>query len=194
MNLFLILTLVVPHEVLLYLQCKICGRYPDDVYDRRWFPLVKKDWNLINTTLNVNTSNGFDPPQGAMASAATYVNDNGTWDIPWNMEDSTTRFHIYLHFAEIQTLLANETREFSVLLNGNEFSKPFSPKMLGIVTMITQPESTLRCESGACLLQLVKTTNSTLPPLLNAMEIFTVVELPQPETNQDEGVYKNLHL
>uniref|UniRef100_M4ENP5 Protein kinase domain-containing protein n=1 Tax=Brassica campestris TaxID=3711 RepID=M4ENP5_BRACM len=161
-------------------------RYPDDVYDRRWFPLVKKDWNLITTTLNVNTSNGFDPPQGAMASAATYVNDNGTWDIPWNMEDSTTRFHIYLHFAEIQTLLANETREFSVFLNGNEFSKPFSPKMLGIVTMITQPESTLRCESGACLLQLVKTTNSTLPPLLNAMEIFTVVELPQPETNQDE--------
>ncbi|XP_013590331.1 PREDICTED: probable LRR receptor-like serine/threonine-protein kinase At1g51820 isoform X3 [Brassica oleracea var. oleracea] len=166
-------------------------RYPDDVYDRRWFPLVKKDWNLITTTLNVNTSNGFDPPQGAMASAATYVNDNGTWDIPWNMEDSTTRFHIYLHFAEIQTLLANETREFSVLLNGNEFSKPFSPKMLGIVTMITQPESTLRCESGACLLQLVKTTKSTLPPLLNAMEIFTVVELPQPETNQDEVVAIN---
>ncbi|KAG2251276.1 hypothetical protein Bca52824_081412 [Brassica carinata] len=165
--------------------------YPDDVYDRRWFPLVKKDWNLITTTLNVNTSNGFDPPQGAMASAATYVNDNGTWDIPWNMEDSTTRFHIYLHFAEIQTLLANETREFSVLLNGNEFSKPFSPKMLGIVTMITQPESTLRCESGACLLQLVKTTKSTLPPLLNAMEIFTVVELPQPETNQDEVVAIN---
>lgn len=156
--------------------------------------MVEKDWNLITTTLNVNTSNGFDPPQGAMASAATYVNDNGTWDIPWNMEDSTTRFHIYLHFAEIQTLLANETREFSVLLNGNEFSKPFSPKMLGIVTMITQPKSTLRCESGACLLQLVKTTKSTLPPLLNAMEIFTVVELPQPETNQDEGVYKNLHL
>lgn len=155
---------------------------------------MKKDWNLITTTLNVNTSNGFDPPQGAMASAATYVNVNGTWDIPWNMEDSTTRFHIYLHFAEIQTLLANETREFSVLLNGNEFSKPFSPKMLGIVTMITQPESTLRCESGACHLQLVKTTKSTLPPLLNAMEIFTVVELPQPETNQDEGVYKNLHL
>ncbi|KAH0855141.1 LOW QUALITY PROTEIN: hypothetical protein HID58_020458 [Brassica napus] len=63
--------------------------------------------------------------------------------------------------------------------------------MLGIVTMITQPESTLRCESGACHLQLVKTTKSTLPPLLNAMEIFTVVELPQPETNQDEVVAIN---
>ncbi|KAH0849998.1 hypothetical protein HID58_095901 [Brassica napus] len=133
-------------------------RYPDDVYDRRWCD-----------GLSCNLCKCY-----------------GTWDIPWNMEDSTTRFHIYLHFAEIQTLLANETREFSVLLNGNEFSKPFSPKMLGIVTMITQPESTLRCESGACHLQLVKTTKSTLPPLLNAMEIFTGVELPQPETNQDE--------
>ncbi|KAL0864379.1 hypothetical protein Bca101_043497 [Brassica carinata] len=163
-------------------------RYPDDVYDRRWFPLVEKEWNSVTTALSVNTSNGFDPPQGAMASAATYVNDNGTWDIPWNMEDSTTRFHIYLHFAEIQTLLANETREFSVLLNRNEFSEPFSPKKLRIETMMTKPDSTLRCERGACLLQLVKTTKSTLPPLLNAMEIFTVVELPQSETNQDEVV------
>ncbi|CAH8362237.1 unnamed protein product [Eruca vesicaria subsp. sativa] len=82
-------------------------RYPDDVYDRRWFPMVEKEWNIVTSTLNVNTSNGFDPPQSAMASAATY---------------------------------------------------------------------------------LVKTTKSTLPPLLNAMEIFTVVELPQSETNQQEVV------
>ncbi|KAF8089131.1 hypothetical protein N665_0517s0018 [Sinapis alba] len=163
-------------------------RYPDDVYDRRWFPMVEKEWNLVTTTLSVNTSNGFDPPQSVMSSAATYVNDNGTWDIPWNVEDSTTRFHIYLHFAEIQTLLANETREFNVLLNGNEFSEPFSPKKLGIVTMMAQPDSTLRCERGACRLQLVKTKNSTLPPLLNALEILTVVELSQSETNQDEVV------
>ncbi|VVB00535.1 unnamed protein product [Arabis nemorensis] len=165
-------------------------RYPDDVYDRRWFPLLDKDkeLTLVTTTLNVNTSNGYDPPQGAMASAATYVNDNGTWDIPWSFNDSTTRFHIYLHFAEIQTLLANETREFNVLLNGKDFSGPFSPKKLSIVTMITQPDSTLRCKEGSCLLQLVKTTKSTLPPLINAIESFTVVDFPQLETNQDEVI------
>ncbi|CAH8311649.1 unnamed protein product [Eruca vesicaria subsp. sativa] len=163
-------------------------RYPDDVYDRRWFPMVEKEWTIVTSTLNVNTSNGFDPPQSAMASAATYVNVNGTWDIPWTIDDSITRFHIYLHFAEIQTLLPNETREFIVFLNGNEFSEPFSPKKLSIETLNTRPESTLRCQRGACLLQLVKTTKSTLPPLLNAMEIFTVVELPQSETNQQEVV------
>ncbi|XP_024006054.1 probable LRR receptor-like serine/threonine-protein kinase At1g51820 isoform X4 [Eutrema salsugineum] len=163
-------------------------RYPDDVYDRRWFPLVDKEWTLVSTTLNVNTSNGYDPPQGAMASAATYVNDNGTWNIPWSMEDSTTQFHIYLHFAEIQTLLANETREFNVLLNGEVFFGPYSPKFLRIDSLLTKPESTLRCKGGNCLLQLVKTTKSTLPPLINAIEIFTVVEFPQSETNQDEVV------
>lgn len=164
------------------------GRYPDDVYDRRWFPLVDKEGTLVTTPLNVNTSNGYDPPQGAMASAATYINDNGTWNIPWSLKDSTTRFHIYLHFAEIQTLLVNETREFNVFLNGEDFSGPYSPKKLRIETMITQPESTLRCKEGNCLLQLVKTRKSTLPPLINAIEIFTVVEFPQSETNQDEGV------
>lgn len=56
-----------------------------------WFPLVDEEWNLVTTTFSVNTSNGYDPPQGAMASVATYVNDNGTWDMPWSLEDSTTR-------------------------------------------------------------------------------------------------------
>nr|VDD55808.1 unnamed protein product [Brassica oleracea] len=37
-----------------------------------------------------------------------------------------------------------------------------------------------------CLLQLVKTLNSSLPPLLNAMEIFTVIDFPQMETNDDD--------
>lgn len=122
-----------------------------------------------------------------MASAATRVNDNGTLEFPWKLKDSTTRFHIYLHFAELQTLLANETREFNVLLNGEVFYGPYSPKKLSIETMITKPESTLRCEGGICSLQLVKTTKSTLPPLINAIELFTVVEFPQSETNQDEG-------
>ncbi|XP_010500450.1 PREDICTED: receptor-like protein kinase At3g21340 [Camelina sativa] len=161
-------------------------RYPDDVYDRRWFPFTNKEWTLVTTTLNVNTTNGFDLPQGAMASAATRENDNGTWEFPWSLKDSTTRFHIYLHFAELETLLANETREFNVLLNGKVFYGPYSPTSLSIGTMSTQPESTLTCKGGSCLLQLVKTTKSTLPPLINAIELFTVVEFPQSETNQDE--------
>ncbi|AEE32390.1 Leucine-rich repeat protein kinase family protein [Arabidopsis thaliana] len=163
-------------------------RYPDDVNDRRWFPFSYKEWKIVTTTLNVNTSNGFDLPQGAMASAATRVNDNGTWEFPWSLEDSTTRFHIYLHFAELQTLLANETREFNVLLNGKVYYGPYSPKMLSIDTMSPQPDSTLTCKGGSCLLQLVKTTKSTLPPLINAIELFTVVEFPQSETNQDEVI------
>ncbi|KAL1209213.1 Receptor-like protein kinase [Cardamine amara subsp. amara] len=161
-------------------------RYPDDIYDRRWFPFSDKEYTVVTTTLSVNTTNGYDPPQGAMASAVTHVNDNGTLKFPWNLTDSTTRFHIYLHFAELQTLLANETREFNVLLNGNIFYGPFSPRKLSIETMITKPESTLTCEGGNCLLQLVKTAKSTLPPLINALELFDVVEFPQSETNQYE--------
>lgn len=149
--------------------------------------MVDEEWSLLTTTLSVNTSNGFNPPQDAMASAATYVNDDGTWDIPWISEDSTTQFHIYLHFAEIQTLLANETREFNVLLNGNVFYGSYSPKKLSTETMSTDSKSPERCERGICLLQMVKTRKSSLPPLLNAMEIFTVVEFPQSETYQDEG-------
>ncbi|CAN8321488.1 unnamed protein product [Cochlearia groenlandica] len=163
-------------------------RYPNDKYDRRWFPLVDKKWTLLSTTLNVSTTNGYDPPQGVMASAATYANDKGEMNMPWSFDDSTTRFQIYIHFAEIQTLLANETREFNVLLNGNMFSGLYSPKKLQIQSMFTNFTSPERCIGGMCLLQLVKTRKSTLPPLINALEIFTIVDFPQLETNQDEVI------
>ncbi|KFK35821.1 hypothetical protein AALP_AA4G041600 [Arabis alpina] len=63
-----------------------------------------------------------------------------------------------------------------------------SPKKLSTETMSIKPESPERCKDGICFLQLVKTKKSTLPPLINAAEIFTVVEFPQSETNQDEVV------
>ncbi|CAN6839396.1 unnamed protein product [Brassica oleracea] len=43
-----------------------------------------------------------------------------------------------------------------------------------------------QCDGGACILQLAKTLKSTLPPLLNAMEVFTVIDFPQMETNDND--------
>ncbi|KFK35820.1 hypothetical protein AALP_AA4G041500 [Arabis alpina] len=45
-----------------------------------------------------------------------------------------------------------------------------------------------QCEGGECLLQLVKTSSSTLPPLINAIEVFTAIDFSQLETNGNEVV------
>ncbi|KAF8089129.1 hypothetical protein N665_0517s0016 [Sinapis alba] len=160
-------------------------RYPDDVYDRKWYPVFfENSWTPITTTLSVNTSTIYEVPKGVMETAAVPLNPNATLNITWSLETPTTQFYSYMHFAEIQTLRANDTRELNVTLNGKYSYGPYSPKPLKTETVLDlNPE---QCDGGACILQLLKTSKSTLPPLLNAMEAFTVIDFPQMETNGDE--------
>lgn len=147
---------------------------------------MEKSWTQVTTTLNVNATNGYELPKGVMSTGATPINANETLNITWTIEPPTTQFYSYMHFAEIQTLRANDTRELNVTLNGKYSYGPYSPKPLKTETVFDlQPE---QCEGGSCILQLVKTPKSTLPPLLNAIEAFTVIEFPQMETNRDEGM------
>ncbi|KAL1220939.1 putative LRR receptor-like serine/threonine-protein kinase [Cardamine amara subsp. amara] len=160
-------------------------RYPNDIYDRKWYAFfVEKSWTSVNTTLNVNATNGYELPEDVMATGATPLNVNATLNITWTVEPPNTQFYLYMHFAELQTLRANDIREFNMTVNGNFSYGPYSPKPLKTETVFDlAPE---QCEGGACLLQLKKTPKSTLPPLLNAIEAFTVIEFPQMETNGDD--------
>lgn len=95
-----------------------------------------------------------------------------------------------MHFAEIQTLEANEAREFDVILKGSFNHSAFSPPKLELFTLYTG--APVQCDSGGCSLQLVRTPNSTLPPLINALEAYTVIEFPQLETNLSDGTSRKL--
>lgn len=91
-----------------------------------------------------------------------------------------------MHFAEIQSLQANETREFSVLVNGDPMHERYSPKPLSTETLsYFTPQ---QCDKGNCIVELLRTSKSTLPPLINAIEIYMVIDFPLLETNQDDGM------
>ncbi|KAH0883627.1 hypothetical protein HID58_059723, partial [Brassica napus] len=96
--------------------------YPDDVYDRVWFPFFHSGYKQITTNdLNISNTDTYKVPKTALVSAAT-------------------------------------------------------------------PKNAMQCDSEGCNLQLVKTPNSTLPPLINAIEVYTVIEFPQVETSQNDGI------
>lgn len=165
------------------------SRYPSDVSDRVWIPnFDEKKWTEVTTNFTVNTSNGYNPPQVVMASASTPISAFAPWNFTWTwlLTPSTTQFYIYMHFAEIQSLQANETREFSVLVNGDPMYERYSPKPFSIETLsYFTPQ---QCDQGNCTVELLRTSKSTLPPLINAFEIYTVIDLPLLETNQDDGM------
>ncbi|XP_010420548.1 PREDICTED: receptor-like protein kinase At3g21340 [Camelina sativa] len=160
-------------------------RYPDDVDDRKWYPFFDAvEWTELTTNLKINSSNSYAPPQIVMASASTPISTSATWNFSWLLPSSTTQFYMYMHFAEIQTLRSIDTREFKVTLNGNLAFERYSPKTLAMETIFYSTAQ--QCEGGKCLLELIKTPKSTLPPLMNALEVFTVIDFPQLETNPDD--------
>ncbi|CAA7018120.1 unnamed protein product, partial [Microthlaspi erraticum] len=95
------------------------------------------------------------------------------------------QYYLYSHFAEIQDLRDDETREFNMVWNDEVMStEPVIPDKLEITTMLSVSPRT--CARGQCKFQLIRTNRSTLPPLLNALEVFTVIQFPQSETNETE--------
>ncbi|CAL9222844.1 unnamed protein product [Arabidopsis halleri] len=166
-------------------------RYPEDVYDRVWEPYSQPEWTQINTTRNVSSfSYGYNPPQGVIKTASIPTNVSEPFIFTWNLESFDDETYAYLYFAEIQQLKVNETREFKILANGVDYTS-YVPMKFEAETL-SNP-APIRCEGGVCRVQLLKTPKSNLPPLMNAIEIFSVIQFPQSETNTDDiNAIKNI--
>ena len=88
-----------------------------------------------------------------------------------------------IHIAEIKALKANESRVFNISLNGELWGGPYIPKYLHTTTVY----SPSALKGGKFEFALYKIEQSTLPPLINAIEVYTVVELLQSQTDQQDG-------
>ncbi|CAH8282261.1 unnamed protein product [Eruca vesicaria subsp. sativa] len=169
-------------------------RYPADVYDREWKPMGFLTMNFSKTSVNVNTSTPYDLPQEVISKAATNTNVTEKLTFRWFSEndDKGDQAIIYLHFAEIQTLAGNETREFDITWIGKDDNferKAYRPPRLQLETLWNPlPMTCFGCE-----VELVMTQRSTLPPMISAMEAYIVIEFPDAETNlQDVAAVKNV--
>lgn len=101
-----------------------------------------------------------------------------------SLDDDSDKVNVYFHFAEIQALRANDTREFDIELEENIIQSAYSPMMLQSDTKYNL--SPQKCSVGLCYLDLTRTPRSTLPPLINAIEAFKVFDFPYAETNPND--------
>ncbi|OIT28598.1 PREDICTED: putative leucine-rich repeat receptor-like protein kinase At2g19210 [Nicotiana attenuata] len=135
-------------------------RYKDDAYDRIWVP--SENSGTLSTTQDV-VENSYKVPSAVMSTAMTPLYFQLT---PGNISD---KYYIYMHFAEVEELLGTQTREFNIYINDNLFYGPLSPAYLSTTTVYT-----LTPGSGYERYDIVinSTVTSTLPPLINALEIY----------------------
>ncbi|MED6159278.1 hypothetical protein PIB30_040822, partial [Stylosanthes scabra] len=118
-----------------------------------------------------------------MSTAATPINSSASLDIVWNADTVTDNFYCYLHFNEIQELKANETRSIDIILNGNRIYGPFTPQYRFTTTVyISSPYNGFKTYQFSFL----RTNVSSLPPIINAIEVYVVKDLSKLETQKDD--------
>ncbi|CAH8357644.1 unnamed protein product [Eruca vesicaria subsp. sativa] len=151
-----------------------------------WSPFLNTYTKAISTDLHVDTSLSFyQVPQAVIKTAGVPANASEPWSIWWTLDNTTELSYVYMHFAEIQTLKANEVREFNITYKGGKTWYPrLRPERLAI-TSFSNPNA-MSSPDGTFNFTFTMTENSTLPPLLNALEIYTVVDLLQLESDKDE--------
>lgn len=150
-------------------------------------PLGFKDWRQLSTSLSPDdlAQNYYEPPVVVMSTAATPTNTSAPLQFYWDSDDVKDQYYIYMHFNEVEKLTTNETRAFNITVNGKFwYDGPMIPEYKITSTLFSPSALT-----GATryLFSLFKTETSTLPPILNAFEIYIVKDFSQSETAQDDG-------
>nr|GMD64478.1 probable LRR receptor-like serine/threonine-protein kinase At1g05700 [Ipomoea batatas] len=148
-------------------------RYPDDAYDRIWVP---NGGNMIleNNAPSIDVSIADNPPEAVLRNALTTSNTSIGTAIP----ALPFPFYINMYFSEVAELNSTQQRSFVMYLGKDPVSDTISPPYGGV-----REESFNFTVTSDTVLSLSATSESTLPPLVNAMEIFLVREQTQDSTN-----------
>uniref|UniRef100_A0A6N2KTM1 non-specific serine/threonine protein kinase n=1 Tax=Salix viminalis TaxID=40686 RepID=A0A6N2KTM1_SALVM len=162
----------------------ISSRFSVDVYDRIWSPFRLQDWEVKQTSYAIESPDDdkYGVPSAIMQGAAVPINQSDPIVLPITRDDPTTQVFLYLHFAEIENLPENQTREFNIFVNNKLWRGPIVPQYLQRTTV----SSITALEGSEITVSIEKTINSTLPPLINAIELYLVRKLLQAETYEDD--------
>lgn len=122
-----------------------------------------------------------------MQTAVQPINADKPLNFGFDIGDPNEKLFIYMHFAEIETVQKNQSREFNIELNGVLLEEGVVLKYLHSTTI---PIESVR---GAKLsFSLHKLPNSTLPPILNALEIYLVKDFWQQPTDKEDGIFHHI--
>ncbi|KAG6727764.1 hypothetical protein I3842_02G140800 [Carya illinoinensis] len=158
-------------------------RYPDDARDRIWTPYNRNEWKYLSTDQHINriSQADYQPASVVMSTAATPINESAPMELYWQADNPNTKFFFKMHFTEVVKLEPNQSRSFTTLLNGEYWDGPYVPGYLSIRTVYSDP---LPPVGSTYNISMFKEENSTLPPILNAFEIYFVKDFLQPETER----------
>ena len=171
----------------------ISVRYPNDVYDRIWGPLLFDNWIPISTNSTVHSlsnDNAYNIPDGVLRTAAKTQNASIPLSLSLTPPDSLSKCYVYFHFAEIEKLENGQQRELTILLNGERYLT--ESVTLDYLNSRTILPTELAIMGERLNFSITAAEGSKFPPILNAVEIFVSKELPNKTTAIQDGMLSSL--
>ncbi|KAJ3678976.1 hypothetical protein LUZ61_021140 [Rhynchospora tenuis] len=157
------------------------NRYPQDPHDRLWFNWTDTSWKPIYTNSSI-VRGGFDVPSLVLQTAAVPSSANGSIDIKWSASDNSTSFFVLLHIAEIQIVPNNSLREFYLCQNEENILDPVPLTYHALVDVSYTYNGHIDYN-----ISLKPTARATLPPILNAFELYTIMPTTWLPTQYGDG-------
>ncbi|XP_031487813.1 probable LRR receptor-like serine/threonine-protein kinase At1g51810 [Nymphaea colorata] len=147
-------------------------RYPDDPYDRLWFPFTNYSTTGLSPVRRSSdpSSNLPDRPPAAVLRQAITPSSSlaSNMTVP-NLITSTSLVPHYVTFYFVE-MLANASRSFDIYLDAQQF---YSKTIVPGETVLEIPNPNISLSTSS-VFSLVRAKGSTLPPLVSAAEFYMV--------------------
>nr|DAD25975.1 TPA_asm: hypothetical protein HUJ06_027443 [Nelumbo nucifera] len=158
---------------------------PDDLYDRIWVPakLATGLNNVTNEAIFIATTDAADePPKAVLQTAATDANASFSIILGTNLPNAQVPTYINWYFSEVSQLDSTQKRSFRVYIDNTPISTPIIPPLESVTEIFI---GNITASSNTSV-SLVPTSDSTLPPLINAMEVFQISDPLTDGTNSKD--------
>ncbi|XP_078175112.1 putative LRR receptor-like protein kinase At1g51890 [Carex rostrata] len=164
-------------------------RYPDDKYDRWWLNnTYDSTWSAISTNASIDYVDlDFGTPSRVFQTAAATTSTNQPFVIYWSSKDTTIKYYYILHFYETQDTSKTGSRDFYISERGNQlWDSPYPGSRKG--GWVAGPTTGFTYYN----VSLKATANSTLPPAMNAFELYTVASVGATTYAQDVAAINSI--
>lgn len=161
-------------------------RHQDDPYDRIWTPgsfsngLIQVSSGALFSELVISSEL---PPPAVLKNAITATSPNTSIVLFMGLPSVEVPVYLNWYFSEVTQLKPNETRSFKIFKDNKPFSEPILPPYENCTELYV---SNITASLNTTF-SLVPTNDSTLPPLINAMEVFFIGDELTNGTNNKDG-------
>ncbi|KAI9071630.1 hypothetical protein K1719_046407 [Acacia pycnantha] len=157
-------------------------RYSDDIYGRSWFKKVIDNSIPINTSSEAinDDSKEFRLPKEVLSTAIQSLNPSSPLNINWGYSKDQ-EYYVFLHFFDFKEHSQNQKRSMEI-----SFTSTIRDSVTLEYKQLQTKVHTIPEGVSFTNISITSTPGSSLPPMINAYEIYRAQHQPNSPTHQDD--------